>query len=144
MAAVEVTLVFELPGFTPSAGRAFVKDAVRIEAVREDAAFRLVRSDNWAYQNVRIGGAVVKLREGETERYTINGYGLTEYIVRDNEPSPSAISRDSLIIFGPTKNRILAEKVRDVLQADHDEFTGLDEPEEDRGGDSGDTYDLPF
>jgi hypothetical protein len=142
VAFVDVTLTVQLPGFTPSAARAFVGDAKRLESVRFKAQLALEKSSDWEYQNVRLDGAEIRLNEGEVERYDVEEYGTRQWVVVDRESGIRYAA--GRIVAGPWHDKIITQKVRDTLQAHEDLFTGLDAPDEDRGGDSGDYHDLPF
>lgn len=94
---------------------------------------------DWAFKPLELVSTDYVPDAGEVIRYEVQQRGF-EYVVVDNE------NTGTYIVFGPTHVRQIAEKVREVLQQIHEgEIQLTQEPvEEDYGGDSGDTYDLPF
>jgi hypothetical protein len=97
------------------------------------------RVKDWAFEDLQFVSAEYLPSPGEVVRYEVQARGF-EYVVVDNE------NTGQYIVFGPVRIRQIAEKVQELLQQIHEgEVSLASEPvEEYRGGDSGDTYDLPF
>ena len=143
MGVLRTTVTIDFRSFTgPEAADRFTRSQLS-GALRD-----ISRGDvsGWAFHNLELVGTEYVPSPGEVIRYEVIGYGAcNDFYVRDNDPGPVAGGSDSMYVAGPFANKFTAEKVRKTLQQLHEGEITDDEPdEEDRGGDSGDSHDIPF
>jgi hypothetical protein len=107
---VQVSVTFDLPAFTPTSGRKFVKGSDELYDAVQSLSDLAVGNPGWAFQNFKFVAADYIPAEDEVERYHVEPFGI-RHIVRDTVTEE--------MIFGP-ENEFKCQKVCELLQAIED------------------------